>query len=55
MCCRGFFRLEASRPLPPELEHALLHGTSIGGARPKALIDHEGKSFIAKFGSSTDV
>ena len=47
--------LEASRPLPPELEHALLHGTSIGGARPKALIDHEGKYFIAKFGSSTDV
>ena len=46
--------LEASRPLPPELEHALLHGTSIGGARPKALIDHEGKYFIAKFGSTTD-
>ena len=47
--------LEAHRPLPPELERALLQGTSIGGARPKALIDHEGKHFIAKFGSSTDV
>jgi serine/threonine-protein kinase HipA len=47
--------LEANRPLPPELERALLRGTSIGGARPKALIDHAGKHFIAKFGSTTDV
>jgi serine/threonine-protein kinase HipA len=47
--------LEAHRPLPPELERALLQGSSVGGARPKALIDHEGKHFIAKFGSSTDV
>ncbi len=47
--------LEANRPLPPELDHALLQGTSVGGARPKALIDHDGKYFIAKFGSSTDV
>ncbi len=47
--------LEANRPLPPELERALLRGTSIGGARPKALIDHDGKHFIAKFGSASDV
>jgi serine/threonine-protein kinase HipA len=47
--------LEADRPLPPELERALLRGTSIGGARPKALIDHDGKHFIAKFSSSNDV
>jgi len=47
--------LEANRPLPPELERALIRGTSIGGARPKALIDHDGKHFIAKFVSSTDV
>ena len=47
--------LETNRPLPPELELALLRGTSIGGARPKALIDHDGKHLIAKFGSSTDV
>ena len=46
--------LESNRPLPPELERALLRGTSIGGARPKALIDHDGKHFIAKFGSTTD-
>jgi serine/threonine-protein kinase HipA len=47
--------LEANRPLPPELERALLRGTSIGGARPKALIDHDGKHFIAKFSSTNDV
>ena len=47
--------LEANRPLPPELERALLRGTSVGGARPKALIDHAGKYFIAKFSSTTDV
>ena len=47
--------LESNRSLPPELERALQHGTSIGGARPKALIDHDGKHFIAKFGSTTDV
>jgi serine/threonine-protein kinase HipA len=47
--------LEANRPLHPELERALLRGTSIGGARPKALIDQGGKHFIAKFSSTTDV
>ncbi len=47
--------LEAQQRLPPELEHALIRGTSIGGARPKALIDQGGKHFIAKFASSTDV
>ncbi len=47
--------LEAHRPLPPELDRALLQGTSVGGARPKALIDHDGKHFIAKFSSTTDV
>jgi serine/threonine-protein kinase HipA len=33
----------------------LLRGTSIGGARPKTLIDYDGKHFIAKFVSPTDV
>jgi serine/threonine-protein kinase HipA len=47
--------LESNRPLPLELEHALLRGTSIGGARPKALIDHDGRHFIAKFSSTSDV
>lgn len=35
-------RVEQGVPLSPELDHALYHGSSIGGARPKALIDAEG-------------
>jgi len=47
--------VETNTPLPPELEVALLHGTSIGGARPKALLQREdGQLTIAKFSSSTD-
>jgi serine/threonine-protein kinase HipA len=47
-------RLEDGRPLSPELDAALLHGSSVGGARPKALLDDEGRQLIAKFSSSTD-
>lgn len=41
-------------PLTPELAQALQHGTSIGGARPKALIEGDGKKYIAKFSTSSD-
>ncbi len=41
--------------LPDALELALRHGTSIGGARPKALLDADGRKLVAKFGSSTDL
>lgn len=48
--------VEQRVPLPPELHAALLRGTSIGGARPKAsLRDSAGTSWIAKFSSTTDV
>lgn len=30
--------VEKREPLPAELDNALLHGTSVGGARPKALV-----------------
>jgi len=40
--------------LTPALDQALNHGTSIGGARPKALIDGEERKFIAKFSSRAD-
>lgn len=40
--------------LPPELMNALLHGTSIGGARPKATVLVDGHHWIAKFSSTTD-
>jgi len=48
-------RVEKGVPLTPELDLALHHGSSIGGARPKALIDTEGKKYIAKFSSTSDV
>jgi serine/threonine-protein kinase HipA len=46
--------IEKGLPLTPALDQALNHGTSIGGARPKALIDDGTKKFIAKFSSSSD-
>ena len=48
-------RVERGIPLTPELDQALFHGTSIGGARPKALIEEQGKKYVAKFPSSGDL
>ena len=48
-------RVEKGEPLTPELDQALFHGTSIGGARPKALIQDHDKKYVAKFSSSTDL
>lgn len=48
-------RVENGIPLSPELDQALLHGSSIGGARPKALIQTQDKKYIAKFSSSNDL
>ena len=47
--------VEKGVPLTSELEQALHHGTSIGGARPKALIEDGDKKYIAKFSSSSDL
>lgn len=46
--------VERGLPLPPELDRALLHGSSVGGARPKALLDDGDRRLIAKFSSTTD-
>lgn len=46
--------VERGEPIPPGLEKALFHGSSIGGARPKALIEDDGTKFIAKFSASND-
>ena len=46
--------VERGIPLSPELDQALNHGSSIGGARPKANLTSEGRKFIAKFSGSTD-
>ncbi len=47
-------RVEEGIPLSPALDAALIHGSSIGGARPKALIDDGPRRLIAKFSSATD-
>jgi serine/threonine-protein kinase HipA len=47
-------RIEAGLPIPPALDDALLHASSIGGARPKAVLVDGDRQFIAKFASSTD-
>ena len=47
-------RVERGEPIPPALEKALFHGSSIGGARPKALITDGEDKFIAKFSATND-
>jgi serine/threonine-protein kinase HipA len=47
-------KVERNLPLTPELDQALHHGSSIGGARPKALITDDARKFVAKFSSSAD-
>jgi serine/threonine-protein kinase HipA len=47
--------LESGQPLPPALGTALLHGTSVGGARPKVLLNDGDRRLIAKLSSSTDI
>lgn len=51
---RASDRVEEGVPLTDELAEALQHGTAIGGARPKALIEGGNKKYIAKFSSSGD-
>ena len=47
--------VEGSDSIPPALDLALLHGTSVGGARPKAILEDGARHLIAKFSSRTDV
>ncbi|MDN5881136.1 MAG: type II toxin-antitoxin system HipA family toxin [Nitrosospira sp.] len=48
-------RIESGVPITPDLDQALFHGSSIGGARPKAIIESANKKYIAKFSSQSDV
>lgn len=50
----GAEMVERGEHLPPSLAAAVGHGTSIGGARPKALLRDGDRHLIAKFSSSTD-
>ena len=47
-------KIAAGIPLTSPLDRALLHGSSLGGARPKVMIEADGKKLIAKFSLSTD-
>ena len=52
---RAAEKVEKGIPLSPDLDSALFHGSSIGGARPKATIVADGKKYIAKFSSQNDL
>lgn len=46
--------LEKDQRFPKSLAPILLHGTSVGGARPKCLISVDGADYLAKFSLSAD-
>ena len=46
--------IEKGQPIPEDLVAAAGHGTSIGGARPKALLVDGDRRMVAKFSSSGD-
>ena len=48
-------RVEKGVQLTPDLDQALQHGSSLGGARPKALVDDGDKKYIAKFSATNDL
>ena len=47
--------IDAGRDVDRNLEPFFFHGSGLGGARPKTLIDHEGRSWIAKFNRESDL
>ncbi len=47
-------KVDAGIPLTPELDQAIHHGSSLGGARPKAMIETDRHKWIAKFSSGAD-
>ncbi|MFA4994235.1 MAG: type II toxin-antitoxin system HipA family toxin [Bdellovibrionales bacterium] len=46
--------LDSADELPPEHRRFLARGSSLGGARPKASTEYNGKMWIAKFGRNDD-
>lgn len=47
--------IEAGREVDRSLEPYFFHGSGLGGARPKTLIEHEGRGWIAKFNRESDL
>lgn len=46
--------LDTAEELPPAHRRFLLRGSSLGGARPKATTEYNGRQWIAKFGRASD-
>jgi len=46
--------LDDAGDLPAEHRRFLLRGSSLGGARPKATTEHNGRQWISKFGRASD-
>ena len=46
--------VQDGRPVPPEILERLEPGTSMGGARPKASVEHEHALWLAKFAERRD-
>jgi serine/threonine-protein kinase HipA len=46
--------LDTAEALAPEYRRFLVRGSSLGGARPKATTEYNGKQWIAKFGRADD-
>jgi len=51
---RSAQRVQDGKPLNREVDRALHHGSSIGGARPKVLINENNAKYIAKFSATGD-
>lgn len=47
--------IEAGREVDRDLEPFFFHGSGLGGARPKTLIEFEGREWIAKFNRDIDL
>ncbi len=44
----------SAEKLPPQFRRFLLRGSSIGGAKPKAAVDYDGRFWVAKFSETLD-
>ena len=47
--------IDAGKEVDRALEPYFFHGSGIGGARPKSLIEHDGREWIAKFNRDSDL
>lgn len=52
---RAADKVEDAENLEPQYRRFFVRGSSLGGAKPKAAIEHEGESWIAKFGAEREV